>query len=74
MKQGEAVLSIGAKKKEGDYRKFSEFGEGITYEGGWPLVYDHDFLVEVKLQELTNQTNKTITVLHFPPGTSKWTR
>jgi hypothetical protein len=29
---------------------------------------------KVKLQELANQIKKEITVLHFPPGTSKWNK
>ena len=31
-------------------------------------------LWKVKLQELANRINKEITVLHFPPGTSKWNK
>jgi hypothetical protein len=31
-------------------------------------------LWKVKLQELANQLNKAITVVHFPPGTSKWNK
>jgi hypothetical protein len=32
------------------------------------------YLWKVKLQELANRINKEITVLHFPPGTSKWNK
>jgi hypothetical protein len=32
------------------------------------------YLWKVKLQELANRLNKKITVLHFPPGTSKWNK
>ena len=32
------------------------------------------YLWKVKLQELANRLNKEITVLHFPPGTSKWNK
>jgi hypothetical protein len=32
------------------------------------------YLWKVKVQELANQINKKITVLHFPPGTSKWNK
>jgi hypothetical protein len=32
------------------------------------------YLWKVKLQELANEINKKITVLHFPPGTSKWNK
>ena len=31
-------------------------------------------LWKVKLQELSNELNKTILVRHFPPGTSKWNK
>lgn len=31
-------------------------------------------LWKVKLQELVNRLNMSITVLHFPPGTSKWNK
>ena len=31
-------------------------------------------LWKAKLQELANRLNKKITVLHFPPGTSKWNK
>jgi hypothetical protein len=32
------------------------------------------YLWKVKLQELANRLNKKITVLRFPPGTSKWNK
>jgi transposase len=32
------------------------------------------YLWKVKLQELANRLGKEITVMHFPPGTSKWNK
>jgi hypothetical protein len=45
----------------------------ITADGGGSNGY-RVRLWKVRLQELADELGKEITVLHFPPGTSKWNR
>jgi uncharacterized membrane protein len=40
----------------------------------WRDLIGYKYYKDTKLQELANRIDKKITVLHFPPGTSKWNK
>ncbi len=45
----------------------------LTTAGAWQVPPTHHPW-KLELQKMANQTGLTITVCHFPPGTSKWNK
>ena len=69
-----AVATIGKWWRKMGRRSYPESSHLLITADGGGSNSSRGRLWKVELQKLANQTGLTITVCHFPPGTSKWNK
>lgn len=69
-----AVATIGRWWREMGYPIYAKASELLITADSGGSNSSRNRLWKVELQKLSNRTGLTITVCHFPPGTSKWNK